>query len=182
MSDILILNNQFNYTLAKWKAYLEGYSFSELCAAPSPESWSIGQVALHLIEETLWYFEQVEVCLKTNGNAEKEIQPKATKLLEKNSYPNKRLKCTDDLPTPPQPISKEALLRQWEQLNASILMTAMAIASSPFSGKVAHPGHGYLNAVEWFQFAEMHMRHHFRQKKRIDKFLNRVSKREKETV
>jgi hypothetical protein len=26
----------------------------------------------------------------------------------------------------------------------------------------------FFNAPEWLQFAEMHMRHHFRQKMRID--------------
>ena len=39
------------------------------------------------------------------------------------------------------------------------------------TGKTRHPGLLYFNAVEWLQFAEMHLRHHFRQKKRIDEQL-----------
>ncbi|HEV9036934.1 MAG TPA: hypothetical protein VGQ51_09945 [Puia sp.] len=38
----------------------------------------------------------------------------------------------------------------------------------PATGKTRHPGLHYFNSLEWLQFAEMHMRHHFRQKKRID--------------
>lgn len=182
MSDIRILHIRFNHTMSKWKVQLDEYSFLALCTKPCPESWSIGQVISHLIEETLWYFELVEVCLKTNDNAEKEIYPKIEKWLERNAFPNKRLKGPADLASQPQPESKDALLQQWEHLNATILMTAMAIASSQFCGKVAHPVHGYLNAEQWFQYAEQHMRHHFRQRKRIDKYLNLVSKSEKETV
>jgi hypothetical protein len=35
-------------------------------------------------------------------------------------------------------------------------------------GKAGHPGLGYFSAAEWLQFAEMHLRHHFRQKERLD--------------
>ena len=47
-----------------------------------------------------------------------------------------------------------------------ILMTARK-----YKGKTKHPGLGYFSAEEWLQFAEMHFRHHLRQKKRIDEFL-----------
>jgi hypothetical protein len=35
-------------------------------------------------------------------------------------------------------------------------------------GKTRHPGLLFFSALEWLRFTEMHMRHHFRQKKRID--------------
>jgi hypothetical protein len=35
-------------------------------------------------------------------------------------------------------------------------------------GKTEHPGFLFFTALEWLRFAEMHMRHHLRQKKRID--------------
>ena len=45
------------------------------------------------------------------------------------------------------------------------------LLNHPKPGKSKHPGLGYFNAQEWFLFAEIHMRHHFRQKARIDEFL-----------
>jgi len=42
---------------------------------------------------------------------------------------------------------------------------------SSFHGKSKHPGLGFFSASEWFQFAEMHLRHHLKQKERIDRFL-----------
>jgi hypothetical protein len=50
---------------------------------------------------------------------------------------------------------------------------AIKITESPFGGKTKHPGLGYFSAHEWLQFADMHFRHHLRQKKRIDDFLER---------
>ena len=34
---------------------LEQYDFIQLCAKPSPDSWSLGQVYMHLIENTDWF-------------------------------------------------------------------------------------------------------------------------------
>ena len=48
---------------------------------------------------------------------------------------------------------------------------ALVMNGTVFNGKAKHPGLNYLNASEWLQFADMHMRHHLRQKKRIDDFL-----------
>jgi hypothetical protein len=42
------------------------------------------------------------------------------------------------------------------------------------SWKNKHPGLDYFNANEWLQFAEMHLRHHLRQKKRIDNLPGRI--------
>jgi hypothetical protein len=43
---------------------------------------------------------------------------------------------------------------------------AAALASNNFKGKIKHPGFDYFSASEWLQFAEMHMRHHLKQKER----------------
>ena len=48
---------------------------------------------------------------------------------------------------------------------------ATQIANSKSKGKTKHPGLNYFNANEWLQFAEMHLRHHLKQEKRIEEFL-----------
>ena len=47
-----------------------------------------------------------------------------------------------------------------------------AVENSNPKIKVEHPGFSYLNAKEWYQLIEMHFRHHQRQKKELDQFLN----------
>lgn len=41
------------------------------------------------------------------------------------------------------------------------------------NGRVAHPRLGMLNAKQWFKFIGIHLRHHLKQLKRIDKMLGR---------
>ena len=50
---------------------------------------------------------------------------------------------------------------------------AAQIENNKSRGKTKHPGFNYFNAIEWLQFAEMHLRHHLKQKERIEKNLNR---------
>jgi hypothetical protein len=57
------------------------------------------------------------------------------------------------------------------KLKTEITTIGILISTSQFRGKTKHPGLNYFNANEWFQFAEMHFRHHLRQKKRIEEFL-----------
>ena len=165
------LIKRFSQTMATWKQQLKRYSYQELCTQPDPESWSIGQVVLHLIEETNWYMDQLSVCLESDENKEEAPTDNFKNWLAQNGFPNKRFKGPADLPTPPQPGSKEALLDQFNDLISRVRNMGKLIEETESVGRAPHPGHGYLNAREWFQYAEMHMRHHFRQKDRIEAFL-----------
>ncbi len=162
----------FNKTMETWRFQLEKYRDEELCAQPGVESWSIGQVVLHIIEETTWYFDQISTCLKSDENSEKGTSSQIQQWFAQNSFPNKQFKGPPGLPTPPQPASKEALLAQFDDLAAKVRAVCKEIALRESKGRAEHPGHGFLNAREWFQYAEMHMRHHARQKDRIDACLS----------
>ncbi len=71
----------------------------------------------------------------------------------------------------PQPYSKEELKNALSQIKDEINSLAILISNSHYKGKTKHPGLGYFSTHDWLQFADMHFRHHLRQKKRIDEFL-----------
>jgi hypothetical protein len=75
----------------------------------------------------------------------------------------------------PQPESKEQVLHSLRKIKAKMNEISSVILRSPFNGKTKHPGLGYFSAHQWLQFAEMHLRHHFRQKRRIDTFLQTMN-------
>jgi hypothetical protein len=165
------LIEQFDHTLNVWIDGFERYDNHQLCMPPHPDSWSIGQVYIHLIEETQYFFQQVETCLMHDENAAEKMTAEAEKWFQNNSYPNEKLKGPPDLPMPHQPGSKTQLREDMQQLKEALDVIGKKIIGSDNTGKTKHPGHNYFNATEWFQFAEMHLRHHFRQKARIDTFL-----------
>ncbi|MEO5600454.1 MAG: DinB family protein, partial [Cyclobacteriaceae bacterium] len=67
-----------------------------------------------------------------------------------------------------QPQSKYGLLQSLVLIKDEVNELFFTFDFQKLPGKTEHPGLRFFNALEWLQFAEMHMRDHFRQKKRID--------------
>lgn len=161
----------FNHTINIWIKELEQYNFTQLIAKPSPNSWSLGQVYMHLIEDTNYYMEQIKICVSADDNVAEEALPAAKTMFLNNDFPNEVIEGTPPNSSIPQPGNKEQLMSSLMNLKDEINDIEILISKSPFKGKTKHPGLGYFNANEWLQFADMHFRHHLRQKKRIDDFL-----------
>lgn len=166
-----IILDRFNETIDKWIGWLDNYTLEMLCQQPQPDSWSLGQVYVHIIDDTTWFVEQMRTCLLTNTNSEKEMHEMARVMFRNNEFPDTQLTGPSTGVSMRQPENKEEL----EQALTSIKDKAnnLYFASDPSmsTGKTQHPGFHFFSALEWLQFAEMHMRHHFRQKKRIDDIL-----------
>ena len=160
-----------NHTIDIWIENLKQYDFTRLCAKPSPNSWSLGQLYMHLIEQTKYYIEQIRICVATSDNVMKEVSPGAKTMFLNNEFPDEIMEGPPSNFYTPQPENKEELMSSLMNLKDEINDIEILISKSPFKGKTKHPGLNYFSASEWFRFAEMHFRHHLRQKKRIDDFL-----------
>lgn len=164
-------HNYFDETLDSWINEISLKTFDQLCAKPSPTSWSLGQLGMHLIEATTYYLDQVNICLSTGDNALEDMSSEAKVMFDDNEFPHEVIEGPPSNADTPQPESKEELLRGLLKLKEEIGRIEKLISISLSKGKTKHPGLRYFNAKEWFQFAEMHFRHHLRQKKRIEAFL-----------
>ena len=154
-----------------WITALEQYDLLQLCTKPAPDSWSLGQVYMHLIEQAGYYLEQIKICLSREEYVLEEMSPDAKKMFRANAFPDALIEGPPTNATTPQPVSKEAIMRALLDLKKEFSRMKILIAQNPLQGKTKHPGLHYFSAADWFQFADMHFRHHFRQKKRIDDFL-----------
>jgi hypothetical protein len=166
-----MLTSDFNHTIDTWIAALEQYDISQLYAKPAAASWSLGQLYLHLMQDTNFYLEQIKICISTNDNAMEEASTFAKAIFLNNDFPDEQIEGAPSNAAIPQPGSREELLNGLMALKHEMNEAAVLISKSSFKGKTKHPGLNYFNAAEWLQFAEMHFRHHLRQKKRIDDFL-----------
>lgn len=165
-ADMLL--QQFNETIEQWIGYLDHYSLDMLRQQPDAQSWSLGQVYVHIIDDTRYYIEQMKAALLTDANGDKEMHAFARTIFDNNGFPDALLQGPSTNAAMRQPESKDELLQHLVSIKQEVntLCTRFHIATS--TGKSAHPGFYFFSAQEWLQFAEMHMRHHFRQKKRID--------------
>lgn len=162
---------RLNQTIDIWVQELGLYDFGQLCAKPSPGSWSLGQVYMHLIDATDYFILQARICANTNDNARKESSTAAKKMFLKNDFPDMVLEGPPSNANTPQPETKDQLIHALQNLQKDIGLVGALVEKSACKGKTKHPGLNYFNAIEWLQFAEMHLRHHLRQKKRIDDYL-----------
>ncbi len=166
-------SNKLHDTIDDWISALQDYSFDQLLISPGAGSWSLGQVFVHLLTDTSYYISQVEYCLSHDENAAGEMTGFAKTLFANNAFPDEKIKgdpASSGEVT--MPAGKAELIDQMKRLKAQLDYLDNKVADRACTGKTRHPGLGYFNAREWLQFAEMHLRHHLRQKKRIEEALN----------
>ncbi|ASZ11248.1 DinB family protein [Chitinophaga pendula] len=163
-----VLIARFNETIDQWAIALNDYTLEMLLQKPKIGSWSLGQVYVHITDDTKYFVERMKSALSGDVHSDKQMHEDAKGLFERNGFPDTMIEgpATDD--SVRQPANKEELLTSLLFIKDEVNNLSMAFNRSGSKGKAEHPGLHYFTAVEWLQFAEMHMRHHFRQKKRID--------------
>lgn len=166
----MISNTQIISTLNKWINIIDRFNFDQLLHKPGSESWSIGQVAMHIDTETRYYLMQVQECLSNSKNSNESMKEDGKAMFKNNSFPDIKIQRGDNLSQDYlQPQSKEDLKNRFVELKKQMGVDFNRISSINSSGKTQHPGLGYFSAQEWLQFAEMHMRHHLGQ---VDRIIN----------
>lgn len=166
------LLRHFNESIGKWITYLNDYTLEMLCLKPREDAWSLGQVYLHIIADTTWFVEQMKAALLDNANYDKTMHEDAKAIFANNAFPDRLLENPSNDPYSRQPQSKEELLQGLLRIKHTVNALYAADLSTA-GGKTEHPGFLFFSSLEWLQFADMHMRHHLRQKERIDEQLFR---------
>lgn len=162
------LLKQFNTTIETWILYLDDYTLEMLCRQPVTGSWSLGQVYAHIADDTKYFVEQMRASLSNSDNHQKEMHEDAKAMFKNNEFPDTFLVGAATNSSVRQPQSKDELLQSLVLIKDEVNELFFTFDFQKLPGKTEHPGLRFFSALEWLQFAEMHMRHHFRQKKRID--------------
>lgn len=166
---------KFNNTIDIWIDELSQFNIGQLKIKPDQKSWSLGQLYKHLIEETNWYNGQIEMTLGNEQNIDKTTSDTAKILFIRGSFENKRFQGDPFISeNVKQPNTVAKLKSDLEQLKKKTNDIWIKIKNTSRYGKSEHPGLGFLNCYEWIQYSEMHMRHHLKQKKRIEDFLESI--------
>jgi len=161
---------QFNQTIQVWIDAVDDYTLEQLRQPPQEGSWSLGQVYQHILDDTEWFVGQMKEALAATSNSEMEMHPDAKRMFANNGFPDIRIQGPATNTCIPQPESKEELRQRLVAIKEAVNRLFGKTAAAR-DGKTRHPGLQYFSAGEWLQFAEMHLRHHLRQKARIDAVL-----------
>ncbi|MDZ7647116.1 MAG: hypothetical protein U5K54_08005 [Cytophagales bacterium] len=117
------LMEAFIRTIDYWISQISNYSLIELQTKPNPQSWSLGQVYNHLIEETTWYNGQIALSLTDTKNQNEEMTDHGQSFcFAGNAFPDVRI-IGDPLISDkvPQPESVEQLIRDLKKLKKKLI-------------------------------------------------------------
>lgn len=164
--------DQFNHTIDHWLDALPTYTDNSFTKQPSPTSWSVAQLYNHLIDETKWYLGEIEKCLSSESFSPGEMTSDGKKMFAANEFPDIMIKGNSQLSNNLSIIERNQLHAQLTAIKHQVNTFWQQIDHTNARGQTPYPGLGYFNAKDWIKFADMHLRHHLRQKKRIDDFLS----------
>jgi hypothetical protein len=166
-------------TIAKfWLAELEKYNEEPFKKKPDEKSWSLGELYAHLYQSTLYYLKNIDFCIEkkegqTGGS--KNFKGKLT-YLQSGFLPVKYRLSINEKHPPEMPEDIMAMRDKLIKLMKLMYLTAEKIeglSKEDLKYKTKNPGFGFLNANEWYQLAEMHFRHHAKQKNRLETFISK---------
>lgn len=167
--------NEVSATIEQCLQALEKYSLPQLSIKYDPKKWSLGQMFLHVVESTDFFLDNVESCLGQMQNAGEPTTERALKVFAANELPDIEIVGPASNDLTPQPESIESLCEGLTHLKLRAVAVGEKLFGDPPSGKVKHPGLGYFSAGEWYQFADIHVRHHLRQLPRMEARVNSMT-------
>ena len=158
-------------TVNQYISSLDEYSDEQFSFKEDTETWSLGQMYEHInLSSNFFFLANCVRCLEQRkGQVGGEKNEFGEKSFAKNSFPPIKIKIPEAL-RGPEPVAKakseyKAIL---EKILADAHALIEAVNADAGNYKTLHPPMGFLNAQEWFQLHEMHVRHHLRQKAELE--------------
>lgn len=154
---------------AAYKARLDTFSEEIFQQTPPSGSWSFSEVYFHIFDASILALQTIEDCIKGNGKRKPTAFVVKMILFFGSLPPGKKYQAPKRLAERLKKISKTEASELIDQFILQLDDELGNIKKADRSIKTLHPGMGYLNACQWLRFAEIHLKHHFKQLKRIEK-------------
>jgi hypothetical protein len=154
---------------ADYTLRLEKISPANFQLIPPIGGWSYSEVYQHIFDASILSLIPMEECI--HGNAVKKPTVFAVKLILFFGMfpPAKRFKVPARLALRVKKIDHEEA-RMWiSKFRLQLDADYPLISSANPHLRTLHPRLGYLNASEWLRVIEIHLKHHLKQLKRIEK-------------
>ncbi|WP_299250999.1 hypothetical protein [uncultured Cytophaga sp.] len=154
-----------------WLKELDYYGANQFKKKDNSKNWSVGQLYDHiLVYSQEVHIKAIQECLQMKGSPGKKEGKtlRGTIQFAIGGYLPFKYKGNPYI-EPSQPLSPEKVKDDFYRFLKVIYKVGKEIDYKKSTNKVKHPSLGYLSADEWFELIEMHMRHHMRKKKVLDK-------------
>lgn len=157
-----------------WISELDYYGKNQFKEKIKGEGWTMGQVYDHIVYGTYnFHLKHINDCvLRINGSEQGKKKFSATLIFLLGSFPPFRIKGKPASEyVPAQPENPDKFKDEFYKFLKVVHRASKEAGEAKLDYKTPHPNLGMLNAMEWLKLMEMHLRHHIRQKMRMDKSL-----------
>jgi hypothetical protein len=136
--------------------------------APAIGGWSYSEVYAHIFDASMLTLDTLEDCI--HGKGKIRSTPFVTKLiLFFGALPPGRYKTPKILAGRVRVITKEEAHKLISNFTEKLDLVSGYIDKANPAIKTLHPRMGYLNAGQWLKFIGIHLKHHLKQLKRVQK-------------
>ncbi|MCS6796009.1 MAG: DinB family protein [Raineya sp.] len=173
MINLAEITEKIQMHLQVYSNSLTAYSDEAFIFKADENTWSLGQMYEHLLISTEFFMAQVRGCLKEEkGGWEGEKTPVGEQIFAFGSFPPIEIKVPEKYQTAGEPVAKAKSFYQerFAELIQDLPSLQKEIEANPTNYKRKHAIFGMITASEWFWCIEAHLRHHFRQKEKLEKF------------
>lgn len=162
------ISDEINETRATLSGKVSSFSENEFNRKPSPEKWSAGQVARHLIKANSNVSEWLNGETKpTSRAADEKVEQIKSDFLDLDI----KMDAADFLVPEDESFDKKESLEKLEQIKSSFIQTAENSDLTETALAVEFSGYGYLTKIEMLAFAAYQTQRHLRQ---FDKLTNEI--------
>lgn len=144
---------------------------------PADGGWSYSEVYAHIFDLSILSLEAIERC--NSVEAKQRKTPFITRaILFLGAFPPAvKFKVPKQFESRVKKIEMKDARALIDAFASKLVVSASFVEKTDKTRKTAHPRLGYLNAEQWLRFTEIHLKHHLKQLKRIDKQDNFTSLR-----
>ncbi|OXT16717.1 hypothetical protein B9K06_14980 [Bacillus sp. OG2] len=155
-----------------YKQSLGKYDLEQLRQIPADGVWSLAQMYDHVIVVADEYLDEAEACAAAEPVQDRGKTEFGEKLFREGGFPPVKIRLPDEMNQPPDNSGTSAsLLERLVQLERRMRELGQKLDKIQPDLKTEHGGFGWLSAMEWHELAEMHFRHHLRQKGELEERL-----------
>jgi hypothetical protein len=160
-------------TVSAYEKLLAGVSEEAFTKSPPDGGWSYAEVFSHIFSSNLTCIQAIDRCIQGNAIQSKDPLSFPVKLVFLfGRFPPGKFKVPDRLKDQVKKIGKSEAHQLVQRFKDELSQITPRISSADPDQKLKHPRLGLLNAVKWYEFMDIHLKHHQRQLNRISKGLN----------
>jgi len=152
-----------------YKAELDRIDDAHFQLVPPINGWSYSEVYAHIWDASLLTLDTMEDCLNAKGKHNKPTAFVTRLILLFGAFPPGRYKTPPLLEDRVKLISKTEARTLIDNFINRLDADVESMNRAQDDIKTLHPKLGYLNANQWLRFIEIHLKHHYKQLKRIEK-------------